>query len=76
MTVSISPAPPSAGFSIVCPVCARWVLPLDGLLHLQIAPRLAQHLFEEHEYEAHIIRLALNHPPAEWPVIDADELAA
>ncbi len=55
------------GFSVVCPICDRPILPESGLLHLLLAPRLAYHLFEEHPYEAAIIRLHLNRPPEEWP---------
>ena len=57
----------TVGFSVCCPFCLRAVLPDDGLLHLLLAPRLAYHLWDEHPYEAAILLLHLQHPPARWP---------
>jgi hypothetical protein len=56
------------GYSLRCPMCHRVVLPEDGLLHLLLAPRLAFHLWDEHPYEAAILRLHLERPPDAWPV--------
>lgn len=58
------------GYTLDCPVCGRRVLPEQGLLHLALAPRLAYHLWDEHQYEAAILRLHLNHPPAAWPELE------
>ena len=54
----------SYGYNVLCPFCWRQLLPADGLLHLALAPRLAYHLFDEHQYEAAILRLHLNRPPS------------
>lgn len=59
-----------SGFSLWCPVCLRPILPERGLLHLALAPRWAWHMKSEHEYEAAILRLHLNRPPDEWPVVE------
>jgi hypothetical protein len=56
-----------SGWSVRCPFCWRQLLPTAGLLHLLLAPRLAYHLWDEHPYEAAILRLHLAKPPAEWP---------
>jgi hypothetical protein len=61
------------GFSLNCPVCLKPTLPEVGLLHLALALRWAYHLFNAHPYEAHVLRLHLNQPPDEWPVIEPDE---
>lgn len=58
------------GWSLVCPVCWRSLLPVDGLLS-DLMPRLAFHLWDEHDLEAAFLRLALNNPPAEWPEMEA-----
>jgi hypothetical protein len=55
------------GWRVRCPFCWRQLLPLDGLLHLALAPRLAYHLWDEHPYEAAILRAHLLQPPSEWP---------
>lgn len=57
------------GWTLRCPVCHRVVLPEEAPLHVTVAPRLAYHLRDAHPYEADILRLHLNHPPAEWPEI-------
>lgn len=62
---------PLPGWNLMCPVCWRRFLPADGLLHLQLAPRFAHHLWDEHPYEAAVLRLHLTDPPAEWPVLEA-----
>ena len=58
------------GWSLVCPVCWRKVLPTDGLLS-DLMPRLAFHLWDDHDAEAAFLRLHLNNPPATWPALEA-----
>jgi hypothetical protein len=58
------------GWTVWCPICGWRVSPTDGSLIFEVAPRLAFHLWDAHPFEAAILRLFLNHPPAEWPVID------
>ena len=61
------------GWTLVCPVCWRTILPIDGLLHLALAPRLAWHLWDEHVYEANVLLMHLMRPPDEWPVLEDGE---
>ena len=58
------------GWSILCPVCHRQVLPVDGLL-MEVMPRLAFHLWDEHAVEAAFLRIHLSDPPAAWPELEA-----
>ena len=58
------------GWSLVCPVCWRKVAPANALLS-EVMPRLAYHLWDEHDLEAAFLRIHLNNPPAEWPVLEA-----
>lgn len=61
----------AGGWSVRCPFCHRLLLPIGGLLHLALAPRLAYHLFDEHLYEAAILRIHLNRPPDRWPELES-----
>lgn len=61
------------GWTIMCPICWRTMLPTDGLLS-ELMPRLAWHLWDEHDAEAAFLKLHLTRPPAAWPVFD--EVAA
>lgn len=56
--------------SLRCPICWRCLLPTNGLLAVRLAPRLEHHLWDEHPYEAAILRLHLTRPPGEWPIIE------
>ena len=59
-------------WDVRCPFCWRLVLPSDeASLYYVLAPRLAFHLYDEHPYEATTLRLRLENPPTEWPVIEA-----
>lgn len=60
-------------WNVRCPFCWRLLLPSDDAsLHYVLAPRLAHHMYDAHPYEATTLCLALEHPPAEWPVIEED----
>jgi hypothetical protein len=63
-----------SAWEIRCPFCWRLLLPADGNLHYFLIPRLVFHLYDAHPYEATTLRLRLEHPPAEWPVLE--EMAA
>ena len=58
------------GWRVLCPFCHRRVLPTDGLL-LELMPRLAFHLWDEHDVEAAYLRNHLTNPPAAWPELEA-----
>lgn len=59
-----------SGFQVDCPFCGLRLRPVNGLLHLALAPRLAFHLWEAHPYETRILQLHLERPPDEWPLIE------
>ena len=58
------------GWTIVCPICWRTILPTNGLLS-ELMPRLAYHLWDEHDVEAAFLKNHLINPPAAWPELEA-----
>ena len=58
------------GWALICPICWRRVLPTDGLL-FELMPRLAFHLWDEHDLEAAYLKNHLTYPPAAWPELEA-----